>query len=399
MRYLYIIILLGSVLFISDSCSKKKDIIQDNSALSSTNVFVCDDNGTCSLLNTKTGALIWQCKTGKFIISSPTFSQNILYISTTEDSDYSKIIAIDYKSGLKLWEFKTEQINISSPIVVDGKLYSVSYTNGFLNNFSNLTGKLYCINAKTGNLVWETVSIKLKDSSPSYYKGSIYVLADDGLEIFDAQNGNKNKGSRILNPISNRGVNAITGYGVFHSSPALFNDICYYIFEDNFIAYNTNTKSSKSYKIENSDYNTSSPTIQDNIAYFTSQNRLIALNVNDFSEKWIFDFPENLGDIYSSPFATNDLIYIIHSSGTFAIDSKTGVEKWRINLRAKSSPNVFENIVYITAGQELKALNSANGNTIWNFKMKNDDLGYLPSPLIINEKGEAFHSSISGAKQ
>lgn len=392
MKYFYTTIIFISIL---ESCTNKKF---EPINLTSTNVFVCDDNGTCTLLNSKNGQVIWQYKTEKFIISSPTFYQNILYISTSENSDYSKIIAIDYITGLKLWEFKTEIYNVSSPLVVEGRLYSVSYPYNSIVNSINNNGKLYCINAITGKLIWETVSNKFKDSSPTYFKGNIYVLGDDGLEIFNAVNGNNNKGFRIQKPLSNREAIDINGVDKYHSSPAVVNDICYYIFKDNFIAFNLITKSSKSYRVENSYRNTSSPTIKDNIAYFTSGNSLIALNINTFTEKWIFKFPEGNYSIDTSPFATDEFVYITHRDGTFAIDTKTGIEKWKNESYITSSTNVYENIVFVASGESLKALNSSDGNIIWNFKMKSEYLGYLPSPLIINEKREAFHSSISGAR-
>jgi outer membrane protein assembly factor BamB len=460
MRNLYFIFLLGFVFFISESCSKKKDIIQPINLIASfsfelgTNglvsfknnsknaikynwsfgdgqvseeenptitfqkngsfnvkliainanlkdstqseilisnvpasnkVFICDDNGTCSLLNSKTGAVIWQFRTDKYIISSPTYHNNTLFISTTQDDNLSKIVAIDYETGLKKWEYITTRINISSPIVVDDLLYSLSF------------GTLYCINVNSGKLLWEVKSINFKDSSPTYYKGNIYLVSDIGLECYDAKDG---KVKLIYNQsfLKKSRLKNIEGIGTFHSSPAIQNDICYYIFKDDFVGFNINTKTSKSYKIENNYGNSSSPTIKDNNAYINSPKGMVSINLNDFSEKWTFKLPKELRFDNSSPFATDNQVYFTHSSGSFAIDIKTGTEKWRNNSHLASSPNVYENIVYIATGHELKALNADSGNTIWSFKMQSSNLGYLPSPLIINEKGEAFHSSISGAK-
>ena len=378
----YIIKLIATNLNSKDSTQSE---IQVSNVPASTNVFVCDDNGTCSLLNSKTGKVIWQYKTDKYIISSPTHYNTSLFISTTQDDNLSKIVAIDYETGLKKWEYITARINISSPIVVDDLLYSLSF------------GTLYCINVNSGTLLWEVKSINFKDSSPTYYKGNIYLVSDIGLECYDAKDG---KVKLIYNQsfLKKSRLNNIEGIGTFHSSPAIQNDICYYIFKDDFVGFNINTKTSKSYRIENNYGNSSSPTIKDNNAYINSPKGMVAINLNDFSEKWTFKLPQELRFDNSSPFATDNQVYFTHSSGSFAIDIKTGTEKWRNNSHLSSSPNVYENIVYIATGHELKALNVDSGNTIWSFKMQSSNLGYLPSPLVINEKGEAFHSSISGAK-
>jgi eukaryotic-like serine/threonine-protein kinase len=379
MKYIYFSLI---IIFISiESCTNKKV----EPIPSSSNVFVCDDNGTCSLLNSKTGKVIWQYKTDNSIYSSPTYNKNLIIITTVSYNRENTIEAIDYETGIKKWEFKTTNLNISSPIVVDDLLYSLSWRT------------LYCINVKNGTLIWEVKSNNLNDSSPTYYKGNIYLVSDIGLECYDAKDG-KIKFVNSQSALKKSRLKNIEGIPVYHSSPAIQNDICYYIFKDDFLGFNINTKTSKSYKIENNYGNSSSPTIKGNNAYINSPTGMVAINLNDFSEKWTFKLPQEFVFNNSSPFATDNQVYFTHNSGSFAIDIKTGTEKWRNNSHQASSANVYDNIVYIATLDELKALNTNSGNIIWSFNLQSKGYGYLPSPLIINDKGEAFHSSISGAK-
>ncbi len=383
----YIIKLIASNSTSKDSTQNE---VQISNIPASTNVFVCDDNGNCSLINAKKGIKIWQFKTDKYIVSSPTYYNNLLFISTIQDNAPSNIIAIDYQTGIKKWEFKTSGRNISSPIVNENKLYSVS----------SEEGKLYCIDTKNGRLIWEVSSNNFKDSSPTFDNGFIYVLSDLGLEIFDAQNGKINKSLRISQNPTLRDSKNINGINSYHSSPAIYNDICYFAYRESLYAYNTKTQQTNRFFFESLPYfnsSFSSPTIENDVVYINDLHNLYAVNISDFTKKWALKFPKP--DCSTSPYAVDDVVFTIRNSKICAIDSKTGIEKWIKEGGDCSSPNYYDSIVYIATLSELKALDAITGNLIWNFKLNSTGLGLLSSPLIINDKGEAFHSSISGARQ
>jgi outer membrane protein assembly factor BamB len=374
----------------SNSKDSTQSEIQISNVVSSTNVFICDDNGTCSLLSSTSGALIWQYKTDKFIWSSPTYYQNTLFISTSNlDFGQSRIIALDYQTGLKKWEFNTSQVNHSSPIVVDEKLYSLSY-----NPYNKGESKLYCLDIKNGTVIWEESSANFEDSSPTYNDGFIYVVSKIGLEIFDAQNGKRNKSLRVSQLNSLQDISSIS---TSHSSPAIHKGMCYYAFQKSLFSYNIQTKQLKRIEFELNS-SSSSPTIENDVVYVNDEGNLYAVNASNFTKKWVFKSPKRDSEWLSSPLAVGDIIFTVIRQTLYAINAQTGTEKWTIGNNVFSSPNYYDSIVYIATSNELKALHSITGNLIWSFKLKQTSLG-ISSPLIINSKGEAFHSSISGAKQ
>lgn len=371
----------------SNSKDSTQTEVQIKNVPASTNVFICDDNGTCYLLNTSTGGKVWEFQTEKYILSSPTFANDLLFISTTEDTDKSKIIAIDYLTGKKKWEFQTSKRNVSSPMVYDNKLYSISY------------GTLYCLDIYTGNLIWSIESNNFKDSSPTIYNNNIYVVSDLGLEIFDAQKG-KNITKLKENALTK--IQETKGIDIFHSSPAIYNDVCYYFLSlSNFlVAYDIKTKQSKVQILSNS--TDSSPTIENGILYINDSEGLTAISTSNFQKQWLYKFQKKQSGWHTVPIVDNDLVYTTGGGKIIAVNSKTGQEKWSIengSWGVYSSPNYYNSILYITTGQNLIALDGSNGSLKWQHKLNNSGLGKLSSPLIINEKKEAFHSSISGAKQ
>jgi outer membrane protein assembly factor BamB len=370
--------------------SKTPEAILPNDLNGGASVFVSDINGSCTLLNAKTGALIWKFQTGRYILSSPTFYKNTLFISTTTDEDQSKIIALDYKTGKKKWEFKTPKDNIASPLAMEDKLYCVSY------------GKLYCLDIKKGTLKWEVSSNKFLDSSPTYDNGFIYIVSDLGLEIFDAKNGIKSKSLRVS---QNKTIKEINGIPSYHSSPAIHKGICYFGFQKSLFSYNIQTKQFKNIEFEKVwNESSSSPTIENDVLYVNDDDNLYAVNTSTFTKKWVFKFPlKDLGFVNSSlfvnsPLAVGDLVFATENKNLYAISVQTGTKIWTTEGVFFSSPNYYDSIVYISSKDELRALDSNTGKLLWRFELNNTGLNLFASPLIINDKGEAFHSAINGAK-
>ena len=360
--------------------------------IKSSNIFICDDNGNCSLLNAKNGTKIWQFKTDEYILSSPTYKNGVIFISTTESNTVnaqSKIIAIDYQTGLIKWQFKTLRRFHASPIVIEDKLYITSQ------------GSLICIEINNGKLIWEIVSNNFTDSSPTFDNGFIYVLSNSGLEIFDAQNGKRTKSLRILQNTNLQNTKDINGIDLFLSSPAVYKGICYFAFQKSLFAYDIKTQQIKSISFESVSNNSSpsSPTIENDVLYINDEDNLYAVNVSNFTKKWTFKFQQ--GDLgwLTSPFAVGDAVFATEFSKLYAIDSKTGLQKWVREDGPYSSPNYYDSIVYIATTTDLKALDEKTGNLLWSFALNSTGLGLISSSLIINNKGEAIHSSISGARQ
>lgn len=351
------------------------------------NVFICDDDGTCSLLNAKSGELVWSYKSEQFILSSPTYTSGILIFATTQNDGQHKIIAIDYETGLKKWEFLTSNNNSSSPLVINDKLYYLSW------------GKLYCIDAITGKQIWAIISNNLIDSSPTFHDGKLYVLTYLGLEIFDAENGEKVRNAKIANFETNNELKEISGVGTYHSSPLIHKDICYYIFGNRLNAYNLKTKETKTQAFTNNPIqNTSSPTVVNDVLYLNKEDGLFAFNLPELSQKFSDRLLPN-SSAEASPLALENHVVFSKKGILYCLSLTTYNPIGSINDYIFSSANYSDSVVYVATNQELLALSILDGKTIWKYKLKNNILGHLPSPLIVTKEGLAIHTAISGAKQ
>ena len=95
-------------------------------------VYVGSEDGKLYAFNPKSGAKLWEFKTGSGVESSPAISSDgTVYFG----SDDNKLYAINGKSGVKLWEFETGAPVTSSPAIgsagtvyvgsMDKKLYAI----------------------------------------------------------------------------------------------------------------------------------------------------------------------------------------------------------------------------------------------------------------------------------
>lgn len=94
------------------------------------------------------------------------------------------ILALDMKSGDQIWKTKLSGVpagraSSSTPCLAQGKIFAVG------------GDRLFCVKAKDGELLWETgLGSQAIASSPLYYMGKVYVLANT-LRAFDSESGNQ----------------------------------------------------------------------------------------------------------------------------------------------------------------------------------------------------------------
>jgi outer membrane protein assembly factor BamB len=97
-----------------------------------------------------------------------------------------KMYCVEASTGLLIWEFAAKSKIFSSPAIYEGKLY-----------FSNFEGKVFCIEQSNGKLVWEAKLEKPTVASPVVFgrrlwigdrKGKMYCLSTvDGKQIWSYQ--------------------------------------------------------------------------------------------------------------------------------------------------------------------------------------------------------------------
>ena len=85
-------------------------------------------------------AVKWKFATGDRVVSSPVFSDGVIYFG----SDDHNVYAVDAATGRQIWKVSTQGPVASTPAVAGGIVYFTSYD-----------GKFYAVDAKNGKLKWK----------------------------------------------------------------------------------------------------------------------------------------------------------------------------------------------------------------------------------------------------
>jgi outer membrane protein assembly factor BamB len=205
-------------------------MIRSSPAIVDNTVYIGSLDGHLYAINFTNGIIIWKYQTGGWIKSSPTISNNAAYI-TSETPDSGTIYKINAATGTLIWkqalpyehQFTGGYDMIGTPTVADKKVftsanlrtyYCLDDQNGkIIWNFTNpaanefivsspiyLNDKLFivdkfditCLNATTGNKIWNTFTGDEYYVSPSYADNKIYIVTSErNIFIFNAQTGEK----------------------------------------------------------------------------------------------------------------------------------------------------------------------------------------------------------------
>lgn len=142
-------------------------------------LFVGANDYNLYALDAETGAELWRYETDKHVQSSPTVVDGTVYVSGRDLGMY----ALDAETGEEVW---ADEIGISgaSPAVVDGSVYSGSYTTGGAES-----GKVASFDAATGEEEWRVDGIDTC-SSPIVVDGTVVIGAlDEYVYGLDAETG------------------------------------------------------------------------------------------------------------------------------------------------------------------------------------------------------------------
>jgi outer membrane protein assembly factor BamB len=163
-----------------------------------------------------------------WIASSPVVDGERVYIGMVLPSAFKgsgAVYCVDRKTGREIWMFNDDgdmKDVFSSPCVSDGRVY---VGEGF---HQHSACKLYCLDAATGNKLWDFATASHTESTPCVADGKVYFGAgDDGLYCLDAATGKEKwhvKGLHVdANPlvIDNR-LYGGSGVGDSYRETALF---------------------------------------------------------------------------------------------------------------------------------------------------------------------------------
>jgi eukaryotic-like serine/threonine-protein kinase len=282
--------------------------------------------------------LKWKFATGDRIMSSPVWSDGLLYFG----SDDGNVYALDAASGRQTWKFSTGGPAPSSPAIAGGRAYFASYD-----------GKFYAVDAHTGKLKWKFMT--------------------GGERRFEAKglHGMQPKNQTIPDP-----------YDVYLSSPVVAQGAVYFGSGDgNLYALDAATGDFR-WKFPTGDVVHASPAYLEGTLYFGSwDSYFYAIDATTGREKWRFHGGEdpvihNQVGFQSSPAVVGGVVYTgCRDSNLYALDAATGKEKWRANNQGSwviSSPAVVNGkVFYATSDSSLfHAVDAATGKPLFKQQLK-----------------------------
>lgn len=299
-------------------------------------VYVGSDSYVYAL-NINDGSMLWN--------NSDSF--NFIGVAVANDevfaAGFNKILGINAKTGTQIWENGVGGFNpgYNTPVVADNVVY------GSGNNLG-----LSAINAKTGKEIWRysggVANALGMWSSPVVANGNVYIAAQAGVYVLNANNGNELWNSTIAPFL----VSPIVANGVIYAGSS----------DGNVYALNANN-GNKLWNYTTGALKPPVPWAGDVLAYSDSQSGNLASILYAYSQE---------GNLY-------------------ALNATTGEKLWNQTVTINSYPSnpptplVADNVLYVgSGGGNLYAFNAANGDKLWNYTIEGANNTTLSTPRIVN---------------
>ncbi|MCP4134371.1 MAG: PQQ-binding-like beta-propeller repeat protein [bacterium] len=286
----------------------------------------------------------WSQKVGSMVMVRPIHYKNLV-ITATHDG---YLVAVNTR-GYNVWKVNLKRRIESTPVPHNGNAYVVSNS-----------GEFYSINLSNGRINWKKkvfgsllfgakpVIVSNKIFLATSY-GRIYAFSIKGKELWfkDIENG-------------------------IYSSPAYKNGMLFVGAEDhNIYALSVKDGSVKwKFKLDNRIV-ASSPVVKGTTLYIGSYSgTLFALDTGSGSLNWKYKTGDS---IFSSPVISNNkLLFGSNDGKLYVLSSGSGKLLWVFNSGSKitTRPAVTGNMVYITSGKSIFALNIHSGKTQWSHRFK-----------------------------
>jgi len=221
--------------------------------------------------------------------------------------DQSNFYCLDASDGSVIWTFDSPGLAFDvSPVISNGLVY-----------FTSLSGELFCLNAFDGTEIWSAFGYS-ESYAPFADNGVLYISSNYG--IVKAIDGNT--GSQVWQYNSG-------GSGMF-----------------------------------------SAPTIVGNTLYCGGNDAtpgLLALNKNDGSLLWQWDAPD---EVNTSPCVADGKVFFgCSNQKVYAVDASTGALQWEQTIddatNLTGALTAGQGMVYAQALSKLVAMNTSNGNIVW----------------------------------
>ncbi|HSD62238.1 MAG TPA: PQQ-binding-like beta-propeller repeat protein [Ignavibacteriaceae bacterium] len=126
-----------------------------------------NDNGEIIGIDSKTGRILYNKKTGESFFGASSISDNTVYIG----NDNGNLYAVNLQKGNIIWKYNSGAKIIMTPSVTADKIY-----------FGNLSGELFCLD-KEGNLIWRTATDGILNATP-FISENYLVIPDMNKKFY-----------------------------------------------------------------------------------------------------------------------------------------------------------------------------------------------------------------------
>ena len=341
-------------------------------------VFAESDDMFIYAFNAKTGKLIWRVSPisnnymgtplvagDKVFITAGsvafTFHQTIVYSKDPYESargagvSYNGLISLDKNTGKFNWIFSTKGEVMTTPAYHDGTVF-----------ISTGTGRVYAVDAETGEKKWESnLGGMANMSNPVYYEGNVYLSMAVKSYVYslDSETGKVNwKGE----------IPGATNTGMGDVTPTV---------ADSIVVMNTVIDPKTVYDSTKGD------------SISTMNTRVRAFNAVTGEVLWTKDMgrgPKPQSFKGGVALIIDNTVYLGNpvTSKFFALDIKTGEQKWEWKIphttpagAGRGPGSMYKGVLYIAAGSWVYAVNPKDGSLIGSKKVG----GYFPilSPTIV----------------
>lgn len=174
---------------------KTKGKIIGSATIVGHSLYFGSSDGIVHDLNIRNGKSIWSYRTGGKLASKPEVKNGILYILSGNGWFY----ALKRDTGHLLWKFQTGGEHRFVRKTSSGKRYDdiwdyylsgakVDYGKVY---FGSSDGNVYCLNARTGKLIWKFKTDNVIHASPLLRNQKLFIGSFDGyFYALNAENGN-----------------------------------------------------------------------------------------------------------------------------------------------------------------------------------------------------------------
>jgi outer membrane protein assembly factor BamB len=120
--------------------------------------------------------VLWRYRGDNLIEFQPVLAKGLLFVLEND----GRAAAISARTGKARWHRRVGALAASSPAWADGHVFMVANAAGKAGIASAGAGSVWCLDAKTGHVVWRKRLASASESSPLITGGRVYLGSQDG---------------------------------------------------------------------------------------------------------------------------------------------------------------------------------------------------------------------------